>query len=315
MEPVPPSGLPGDRAGGDLGRLIERGVSASGDRPLLTWYHRALGQRVELSLRTFGNWVAKTANLLVEELGLGAGDRVATLLPSHWQGPVVLAGCWRAGVSVVPAGGCPAGSRPAVGGKAVAAALAEAGCAACFVHEELLPEVLPRFRGAALPLLAITADPLGRGAVDLGAALPFTRLAASMPDHFDGDGAAPGVEALLVPEPGGGRSFTQGELVAAAADLGARLGLGGGDRIYSGLDLDAAAGAVAGVVLPLATGTGVVLEREPDLAALPERLAGERVTVALLTAEQARTVQAGAGLDPGIRLAVEPFIDGSFRPS
>jgi hypothetical protein len=228
---------------------------------------------------------------------------------------VVLAGCWRAGVSVVPAGGCPAGSRPVAEREAAAAALAEAGCAACFVHEELLTQVPSRFHGAAPPLLAITADPLGRGAVDLGAALPFARLAASMPDHFVGEGAAPGVEALLVPEPGFGRSWTQGELVAAAADLGARLGLRGGDRVYSGLDLDEAAGAVAGVVLPLATGTGVVLEREPDLAALPERLAGERVTVALLTAAQARTVQAGPGLDPGVRLAVEPFIGGSFKPS
>src|SRR5262245_17524301 len=76
----------------------------SGDRPLVTWYHGVLGQRVELSVKTFGNWVAKTANLLVGELGLEAGDRVAMLLPSHWQGPVVLAACWTAGVSAVPVG-------------------------------------------------------------------------------------------------------------------------------------------------------------------------------------------------------------------
>ncbi|HZD72980.1 MAG TPA: TIGR03089 family protein, partial [Actinomycetota bacterium] len=85
--------------------------TGAADRPLVTWYHAALGQRVELSLRTFGNWVAKTANLLVDELGLEPGDRAGVLLPSHWLGPVVLAACWRAGVSAVPAGPGRTGAR------------------------------------------------------------------------------------------------------------------------------------------------------------------------------------------------------------
>lgn len=301
VEPVPPPIS-------DLGRLIDASAARSGDRPVVTWYDGALGQRVELSVRTFGNWVAKTANLLVDELGLEAGDRVAVLLPSHWQGPVVLAACWRAGVSAVPVG-------PGVTRQVAAALLAEAGCAACFVHEDLLAELPSRFPGGAPALLVVTNDLLGRSAADLGAALPFARLAASMPDHFDGDGPGPEIEALLVPDQGGPRAWKQAALVEAAADLGARLGLGDGDRLYSGLGLDSIAGVVAGLAVPLVVGAGVVLERDPDPAVLSKRLADERVAVAMLTSGQAAAARAGPGLEPAIRLVEEPFIGGSFRRS
>ncbi|HEX3213955.1 MAG TPA: TIGR03089 family protein, partial [Actinomycetota bacterium] len=72
-----------------------------GDKPFITWYDDHRDERVELSYKTFGNWVAKTANLLVDELGAGPGDRVGVVLADHWQTPVVLAACWRAGTSVV----------------------------------------------------------------------------------------------------------------------------------------------------------------------------------------------------------------------
>src|SRR6266511_2535279 len=178
-----------------------------GNRPLVTWYHGALGQRIELSRATFGNWVAKTANLLVEELGLEPGERVAVLLPSHWLGPALLAACWRAGVCAVPAG-------PGLELQAAVELLEDAGCAACFVHEDLLAEVASRFPAGAPALLALTDDPFGRSRADLGAALPFARVAASMPDHFDGEGA-PEAEALLAADPDGARSWTQAALAAS----------------------------------------------------------------------------------------------------
>ena len=40
---------------------------------------------VELSARTLDNWVAKSANLLVEEYDAGPGSRVAVRLPPHWR--------------------------------------------------------------------------------------------------------------------------------------------------------------------------------------------------------------------------------------
>src|SRR3954452_11321622 len=64
--------------------------------PMLTWYDDASGDRTELSGATLDNWVAKTANMLVDGAGLDAGDAVAVLLPPHWQTAAVLLGTWSA---------------------------------------------------------------------------------------------------------------------------------------------------------------------------------------------------------------------------
>src|SRR3954469_25165700 len=67
--------------------------------PLLTWYDDATGDRTELSGATLDNWVAKTANLLVDGVGLGHGGRVAVLLPPHWQTAAILLGVAAAGLT------------------------------------------------------------------------------------------------------------------------------------------------------------------------------------------------------------------------
>jgi uncharacterized protein (TIGR03089 family) len=73
-------------------------------RPLLTWYDDATGERTELSGATLANWVAKTANLLVDGSGLGPGDVAVVDAPPHWQTAAVLLGCWSAGLRVAPPG-------------------------------------------------------------------------------------------------------------------------------------------------------------------------------------------------------------------
>jgi uncharacterized protein (TIGR03089 family) len=278
----------------DFAALLERRVARDGDSPLVTWYGGSGDQaeRVELSWRTFANWVAKTANLLVEELGVEPGDRVAVLLPPHWQAPVVLTACWLVGAAAVLAG-------PAAGpDERRRALLAGAGCRVAFVHERLLTVPLPA--DAAPPaLVAITADLLGRGAGDLGGALPFSRAVAAMPDHFDAGGGRRASEALLTAEDGG-RSRSQGELLEEAARLGELLGVTGADRLYSALGLDTATGVSAGLALPLAAGVGVVLEQASRPDWLWRRLAEERVTLALLPPERAEVLAAAAppdGLD------------------
>jgi hypothetical protein len=67
-------------------------------RPLITFYDDATGERVELSVATFGNWVAKTANLIQDGLGAEPGDRLALLLPAHWQTAVWLLAAFSTGV-------------------------------------------------------------------------------------------------------------------------------------------------------------------------------------------------------------------------
>lgn len=69
-------------------------------RPLVTFYDHASGERVELSVTTYANWVAKAASLLVEEHDLGRGDRIRIDLPPHWLGTVFLGAAWSAGLAV-----------------------------------------------------------------------------------------------------------------------------------------------------------------------------------------------------------------------
>jgi uncharacterized protein (TIGR03089 family) len=249
-----------------------------GDKPFLTWYDDRRGQRVELSYRTFDNWVAKTANLLVDELGAGPGDRIGVTLADHWQTAVVLAACWRAGTRVV----------------AVEADRAPPDLVAGFVREELVAAVRPAL-GGAVPV-ALTADLLGRSEHDLGGALVFARVVPAMGDLFEG-GADPDGHALEV----GGEAATMAGLLERAAALAGRTGLRDSDRLLSGLPLGSVAGAVAGLLAPFAAGAGVVLAVafEPDR--FWKRVTDERVAVAVLDPGQAAAVLAAgppaAGLD------------------
>jgi uncharacterized protein (TIGR03089 family) len=80
--------------------LVDTATNASGRRPLLTFYDQDAGERTELSGATLANWVAKTANLLVDGCGLDPGAPVGVRLPPHWQTAGVLLGCWVAGLAV-----------------------------------------------------------------------------------------------------------------------------------------------------------------------------------------------------------------------
>src|SRR5258708_17616167 len=85
-----------------LADLLRRVVAAEPSRPLVTFYDDAAGERIELSAKTFGNWVAKTANLLVDRLDAEPGGRLAVALPPHWQTAVWLFALWSAGPGVAP---------------------------------------------------------------------------------------------------------------------------------------------------------------------------------------------------------------------
>ncbi|MFC0224342.1 TIGR03089 family protein, partial [Nocardioides zeicaulis] len=69
-------------------------------RPLLTFYDHATDERVELSVTTYANWVAKAAGLLVEECDLERGMSLRVDLPPHWLSPVFLGAAWTVGLRV-----------------------------------------------------------------------------------------------------------------------------------------------------------------------------------------------------------------------
>jgi uncharacterized protein (TIGR03089 family) len=80
--------------------VLAQQLRADSSRPLITFYDDATGERVELSVTTYANWVAKTASLLAEEHGLERGQSLCVDLPAHWLGPVFLGAAWTVGLQV-----------------------------------------------------------------------------------------------------------------------------------------------------------------------------------------------------------------------
>ncbi|CAM5669495.1 TIGR03089 family protein [Streptomyces fumanus] len=240
--------------------LLSSALAADPGRPLVTFYDDATGERVELSVATFANWVAKTANLLQDELSVEPGDRVALLLPAHWQTAVWLLAC----ASV--------GAVADLGGDAAAADVAVSGPE---------PESLAAARACSGARVALALRPLGgrfpqvpEGFVDYAVEVPGQgdRFVPYAP--VDPEGAA-----LIV----AGREFSGAEVVERARAEAAELGLTGpGARVLSGLPYDTWEGLSAGLYGPLASGGSVVLCRNLGLLAadaVDRRIEAERVTV------------------------------------
>jgi hypothetical protein len=79
--------------------LLAAELARDGARPFITAYDAA-SARVELSVATTANWVAKTAGYLVDEVGLEPGDIVAVEPTLHWLHAVVLLAGWAVGARV-----------------------------------------------------------------------------------------------------------------------------------------------------------------------------------------------------------------------
>ncbi|MCB0890198.1 MAG: hypothetical protein KDB38_12580 [Nocardioidaceae bacterium] len=76
-------------------------LKQSPGKPLITYYNETTGERSELSTTTYANWVAKTANVLCDELDIMPGDRVGVTLGVHWLTPVFMGAAWLCGAQVV----------------------------------------------------------------------------------------------------------------------------------------------------------------------------------------------------------------------
>lgn len=91
--------------------ILSRLHAEDAARPLVTFYDHRTGERTELSVATYANWVAKTASLLVEEYDAERGQDLRVDLPTHWLGPVFLGAAWTVGMRVDLSGA--AGGPPA----------------------------------------------------------------------------------------------------------------------------------------------------------------------------------------------------------
>ncbi|NUS49594.1 MAG: TIGR03089 family protein, partial [Nocardioidaceae bacterium] len=74
--------------------LLQAELRVDPARPFVTFYDHDSGERVELSLTTYANWVAKTAGLLQDELDGERGGLVLVDRPTHWLGAVWLGAVW-----------------------------------------------------------------------------------------------------------------------------------------------------------------------------------------------------------------------------
>lgn len=238
--------------------LLRSALAQDPGRPLVTFYDDATGERVELSVATFANWTAKTANLLQDELATEPGDRIALLLPAHWQTAVWLLACSSAGV-VADMEGDPAAASLVVTGPGLLDAARACG------GERVALSLLPlgaRFPERPEGFLDYAAEVPGQG----DQFMPYTPVGPARP--------------FLLP-PGGQAVLTGGEAVERALADAESLGLGPGSRVLSLRPYDSWDGLSAGLLAPLAVGGSVVLcpaSGRLDAAALGKRGEDERVT-------------------------------------
>jgi uncharacterized protein (TIGR03089 family) len=268
-EPVSTGARPSD-VPVDVPGLMRAMVLTDPTRPRLTWYGPD-GERIELSGKVLDNWVAKAANLLVEEVDAGPDRRVAVDLPTGWRAVVWLLATWSTGAcAVLPGDGDVAGERSGDPdawvsdrpGSAAAAAAAEAGALLIAVA---LPALAGSF-GAGLPPGALDAAVEGRGRGDV-----FLPLVTPLPTD----------PALQRP---GRPALSHGGLAPAAAASAAGLGLPPGVRLLT----DAGPAQVEPLLGAWCGGGSVVLHHDLDSldVAHRQRLADEeRVTATVPRAD------------------------------
>ena len=210
-------------------------------QPLLTLHDGPA--RVELSGATTANWVAKSANLLVD--GLGGPQRVGLLLPLHWQSVCLLLAGVATGATVV-----------------VAADPDElAGCDAAFTSDLAAAAALD---AGVDEVLALSGHPLG---APCGPLPPLVQdYAREVPSYGDGWSgprpAAARVEAAGVP-----------------VDAPPHPGLTAADRVLFAGPF-AGAEQLRGLLGVLRAGAALVLLPEPATGNLDRVVADERVTAA-----------------------------------
>jgi uncharacterized protein (TIGR03089 family) len=278
--------------------LQDRQVAGYGDRPFLTFYDDARGERVELSYKTFDNWVQKVANLLADEYGIGRGDRVATIAGDHWQVSAVAFACWAVGACLVPIDL----EEPPEGKAAI---LAATGAGLAFVREEWLAEITAAAPGVTV--VALVADLFGKPAMDLGGVTAFSRIVPGMPDRYDGETGVLDDPALTVLASGtsapAGVVLSAADLLVRAAAITARWEVTELDRTLTAVANHDVDGLVTSHVVPFGAGAGAVITRGFSPDPLWKRVADEKVSVLSLTAYQVEQLLDAPGGPDGLDLS------------
>ncbi len=253
------------------GGLLAAALEGDPGRPLVTFYDDASGERVELSVATYANWVAKTANLLVDGLGAAPGDVVALVgLPRHWQVAVWAGATWTAGLTLAVGATQDEPAVAVVGPDAVTGRGGGVGSDAGSGAAPPLAAGAHEVIGLSLrPLGGPFPEPLPAGALD------YAREVAGYGDRYAGPPVGNDAPALLDPDAG---TLSYHEVVARARVLAELWGLQPGGRLLVAEPLGAIDDVLAGSVLPLALAASVVLVAHADPDRQDARGEQERVT-------------------------------------
>jgi uncharacterized protein (TIGR03089 family) len=254
--------------------LLRRVVTAEPSRPLVTFYDDAAGERIELSAKTFDNWVAKTANLLVDGLDAEPGERVALALPPHWQTAVWLFACWAAGLTVVPID--PDDLEATVAADAEIVVVTGAGTA-------VRPPAARDIVGLSLHAMGGPLQDCPPGVIDYAAEVrsygdrfsPYSSVNAEAPalvvHEAAADGKSIGTDVIKA-------TFSGGQLVEQARTTAQEWGLDAQSRVLVDMPFTTLEGLLAGLIAPIHAGGSVIICRNLDKATLNQRVSVEHVT-------------------------------------
>jgi uncharacterized protein (TIGR03089 family) len=233
--------------------LLHAALAKDPGAPLVTFYDDATGERIELSAKTFGNWVAKTANLLVDGLGAQPGDEVVLDLPPHWQTAVWLFACWSAG--------------------AVAVLDADYSGDVTVVTEADLPRAVeagaPEIVGLSLHALGGPLRDCPPGVTD------YATEVRAYGDHFAPydpiDPDAPALRVMSV-------TLSGAEVNSKTFSFVDNSGLTASSRVLSTVSYTTLEGLLVGLLGPIAAGGSAIIQRNLDKAGLDRRISLEHVT-------------------------------------
>jgi len=225
-------------------------------RPLITFYDDAVGERLEFSRRTFDNWVAKTSNLLLEGLDVRPGGTVVLDLPAHWQTAVLLFAAWHTGQRVV------------VGPREELASAADEG-----IWATDAPANAPKW---ADEVLGFSLDAFGAPLEDAPAwvtdyAVEIRSYADRLPTPVPFSSHTPVLNVTNT-------TFTREQLDREIRESVARHGLTARDRVLSTVEYTTAEALITGLLAPLEAGGSVIICRNLDVDLIHRRSETEHVT-------------------------------------
>ncbi len=232
------------------------------DGPLLTYIDDASDERVNLTSTALGTWAARTASLLRDGYQMAAGDRVAVLLPPHWQTAAVLLGAWSLGITVSYQPWATAGL-PAAGPGATPLEAVFVSYQRLRSWLEEVPEAWHRF------------------------VLDFGEGGTSMPEVPTGyhDYVAevsqysediPEYASIRATDPASPDGTTYQQWAEIAHEIATGMNLGAGDKLF--VDTSAHEQPVTWLLAPLVAGASIVLCANLDCANRAARVAAEGAT-------------------------------------